>query len=147
MPYRAAEYLCVRLGPRALRVASNLPQSGRLQESLEAELFWKQNSVLGRDVIVLSTPIRKGDHLISTWVRIRNDSRITGKLDVIGSSTGLVPTNTLLCTLLLDRGRAESNRTGFQLVRGGPQNVRIAINAAPHRVLAIVTISPTTSAS
>jgi hypothetical protein len=93
MPYRAAEYLCVRLGPRALRVASNLPQSGRLQESLEAELFWKQNSVLGRDVIVLSTPIRKGDHLISTWVRIRNDSRITGKLDVIGSSTGLVPTN------------------------------------------------------
>jgi hypothetical protein len=37
----------------------------------------------------------KGRHLISTWVLIRNDSRITGKLEVIGSSTGLVPTNAL----------------------------------------------------
>jgi hypothetical protein len=30
MPYRAAECLCVRLGPSALRVASNLSQSARL---------------------------------------------------------------------------------------------------------------------
>jgi hypothetical protein len=29
MPYRAAKCLCVRLGPNALRVASNLSQSAR----------------------------------------------------------------------------------------------------------------------
>jgi hypothetical protein len=40
MPYRAAECLCVRLGPSALQVASNLSQSARS----------------GSDGIVISSP-------------------------------------------------------------------------------------------
>ena len=68
----------------------------------------------------LSTPVRKEDQLISTWVLIRNDSRITGKPEVIGSSTRLVPTNTLLCTLLLDRRQAGSDRTGLSLCTRRP---------------------------
>src|SRR6185437_8724244 len=70
-------------------------KSGRLQESFLKRSYLGTKFSIGKDVIVLSTPVRKEDHLISTWVLIRNDSRITGKLEVIGSSTGLVPTNAL----------------------------------------------------
>ena len=123
MPYRAAECLCERLVPSALRVASNLSQSGRLQESLLKRSYWDTKFSIGKDVIVFEYAVRKEDHLISAWVLIRNDSRITGKLEVIGSSTGSVPTNALLCTLFLDRRQAGSNRTGLQFVHAAARRI------------------------
>ena len=57
MPYGAGECLCVRLGPSALRVASNLSQSARS----------------GSDWIVISSP---GSRPASDASRTRNEQAV-----------------------------------------------------------------------
>ena len=52
-------------------------QDFSLQESLLKRNYWDTKFSIGKDAIFWCTPVQKGDQLISTWVLIRNNSRIT----------------------------------------------------------------------
>lgn len=57
-------------------------QDFSLQESLLKRSYWDTKFTIGKDGIFSSTPVGKEDQLISTWVLIRNNSRITGYEEV-----------------------------------------------------------------